>query len=73
MKNLQTVIPKDIPVFNYLVLGYRFDQSGESEERIEYSGSNRIEALDALRNVRQTGHGDIYVDVRGRKGNDLED
>ena len=53
-------------MFRYLVLGYRFDRSGESEEQLEYSGGSRIEALEALRNVRQTGHGDIYIDVRGR-------
>ena len=53
-------------MFRYLVLGYRFDRSGESEEQLEYSVGSRIEALEALRNVRQTGHGDIYIDVRGR-------
>lgn len=67
MKNLKPIILKDNPLFNYLVLGYVISESGESEERIEYSGSSRIEALEALKNIRQTGYGDIFIDVRGRK------
>jgi hypothetical protein len=60
-------------MFKYVVKGYGYDGAGESEEWVEYDGTNRVKALKGYKRALDwAGSASIDVTVLGREWQKLD-